>query len=127
MAVVSITGSQFTFKIGTTDYTAQVTSGTITATPSIARTKTLSDTAFPLVDLVHEVQCDFLYDDEVGFQGQLNTAAVAGTGLTTEIVGGDGKWSGTLYCTGLETKVSAADVAMSSASFVGSLTYADKP
>lgn len=127
MTVISITGSQFTFKIGTTDYTAQVTSGTIKAAPAIQRTKTLGDVAYPIVDLVHEVECEFLYDDETGFQGQINTAAIAGTGLASSIVGGDAKWTGTLYCTSLETKVSAGDVATSKASFTGSLTYADQP
>ena len=127
MAVVSITGSQFTVKIGTTAYSAQVTGGTITATPTISRTKTLTDIAYPLTDLVHEVECEFLYDDETGFYGQINTAAIAGTALVTEIVGGDGKWTGNLYSTGLETKFKADGVTMSSGKFIGSLTYADQP
>jgi hypothetical protein len=125
MAVVSITGAQFTCKIGTTDYSSQVTGGTITASPTIARTKTLGDVAYPMTDLVHEVDVEFLYDDEAGFVGQINTAAIAGTGLVTEIKGADSKWTGTLYTTGLEVKFAADGVAMATGKFIGALVLAD--
>lgn len=127
MAVVSIAGSQFTVSYNSTDVSAQVKEGTITATPTITRTKTLNDTDFQLTDLVHEVECVFLYDQEDGFFGAVNTAAVAGTGVTVSIVGGDAKWSGTLYCTGLEVTFAADGVAEATGSFTGTLTLADAP
>lgn len=127
MAVVSIAGSQFTVNVSSTDYSAQVTGGTITNTPTVNRIKTLSDTAYALGEVVWEVECKFLYDTEVGFYGIVNTAAIAGTGLTTVITGGDAKWSGTLYCTGLEVTFAADGIAEATGSFVGSLTLADAP
>lgn len=127
MAVVSIAGSQFTVSYNATDVSAQVKEGTITATPTIVRTKTLNDTDFQLTDLVHEVECVFLYDQEDGFYGAVNTAAVAGTGIAVIIVGGDAKWTGNLYCTGLEVTFAADGVAEASGSFIGALTLADAP
>lgn len=127
MPAVSITGSQFTVSYNATLVTAQVTEGTITATPTIIRTKTLSDTDFSLTDLVHEVEVSFLYDEEDGFHGAVNTAAIAGTGVAVIISGADAKWTGTMYCTGLEMTFAADGVAMSSGTFIGSLTLADMP
>lgn len=127
MAVVSIAGSQFTFKVGATDYSAQVTGGTITTTASINRVKTLTDTAYPLSDKMHEVSIEYLYDEETGVYGALETAALAGTGLTVEIKGGDAKWSGTLYVNGNEVKFAADGVGEASSTFVGLLTLADAP
>lgn len=127
MAVVTIAGSQFTVTVGATDYSSQVTGGTITHTPTITRTKTLGDMSYKLSDAVHEVQADFLYDEETGFYGAINTAAVAGTALTVSIVGGDAKWTGSLYVTGNEVKFAADGVATASATFIGALTLADAP
>jgi hypothetical protein len=127
MAVVSIAGSQFTVTYNSQNVSAQVTEGTITATPTITRTKTLAEVDFQLTDLVHEVECTFLYDEETGFYGAINTAAIAGTGVTVSIVGGDAKWDGTLYCQGLEVSFAADGVATASGSFIGSLTLADAP
>lgn len=127
MAVTSITGAQFTVTVSSTDYSEQVVSGTINTTYNIQRTKTLSGTDFSLTDLVHEVEVEFFYDEETGMHGIVNTAAIAGTGLVVTIVGGDAKWTGTLYTTGLEVTFSADGVAMSSGTFIGSLTLADQP
>lgn len=127
MAVVTAVGSSCDFKIASTSYSAQVTSGSVTTTPNIARTKTLSDTAYPKVDLVHEANIEFFYDEETGLAGALDTAAVAGTGLTLTIVIGDSKFSGTMYVTSLEHSYSADGAVTSTASFTGSLTLADQP
>ena len=127
MAVVSVAGSACNFKIGATSYSAQVTAGTVTVTPNIARTKTLSDTAYPLVDLTHEASIEFLYDEETGLTGAINTAAIAGTGLTLEIVIGDSKFSGTMYVTDMSASYSADGLTTSSATFLGTLALADQP
>jgi len=127
MAVMSITGSQFVVKVGATTYSEQVTDGTVTATPTISRTKTLGSVAYPITDLVHTVKIGYLYDEEAGFHGALNTGAIAGTGLTVEIDSADAKWTGTMYVTGLEVKFAADGVAMGSAELVGSLILADLP
>lgn len=127
MAVVSVAGSACNFKIGATSYAAQVTGGNVTVTPNIARTKTLSDTAYPLVDLVHEATIEFVYDEETGLTGAINTAAIAGTGLSLEIVIGDSKFSGTMYVTDLGASYTADGITTANASFIGSLTLADQP
>ncbi len=127
MAVVNVVGSACDFKISSTSYAAQVTSGTVTTTPNIARTKTLTDTAYPKVDLVHEADLEFLYDEETGLAGALDVAAIAGTGLSLVIVIGDSKFSGTMYVTNLSHSYSGDGMATTSASFIGSLTLADQP
>ena len=127
MAVTTVKGSACDFKISSTSYAAQVTSGTVTTSPNIARTKTLTDTAFPLVDLVHEADLTFFYDEETGLAGALDTAAIAGTGLSLTIVIGDSKFAGTMYVTSHTVNYSGDGVAESSASFIGSLTLADQP
>lgn len=125
MAVVSIAGSEFSFTYNSTTYTSQVTSGTITATPTIERSKTLDDTAFTLTDLAHTVSCEFLYDEEDGFFGAVNTAAIAGSGVAVDISSTDAKFTGTLYCEGLTLNFAAGGVATASGSFTGTLTLAD--
>ena len=52
MPVVSIAGSEFTVQVASTAYSAQVTSGTITQTSTITRTRTLGGgNAFTQTDL----------------------------------------------------------------------------
>jgi hypothetical protein len=125
MAVVSVVGSACDFKISSTSYAAQVTSGTVTTSPNIARTKTLTDTAYPLVDLSHEADLEFVYDEETGLAGALNTAAIAGTGVALTIKIGDATFSGTMYVTAVSHNYSGDGLATSSASFIGTLTLAD--
>ncbi len=127
MPVVSVAGSQFTVTIGATAYSAQITGGTITTTSTITRTKTLSDVAYPQTDLMYEAALDYLYDEETGLYGAINTAMQTGTGLTVAIVGGDAKWTGTMYATGNEVKFAADGIAEASVSLTGSLTLADNP
>lgn len=127
MAVISVAGSACTFKVGATAYSAQVTGGSLSVTPNIARTKTLSDTAYPIVDLEHSLSIDYLYDAEDGLVGALNTAAIAGTGLTIELIVGDSKWSGTMYVTDLGPSFSADGVTTGSCSMIGTLALADAP
>ena len=128
MSVTTVTGASFTVKFGSTSYTSQITDGTVVQTPTISRVKTLGDVAFPQTDHESSATLNFLYDEETGLLGALNTAAAAGTGLSAEIVGGDAKWTGTLYVNGdLSTGYSADGVATCSASFVGTLTFADAP
>jgi len=127
MAVMSITGSQFIVKVGTTAYSEQVTDGTVTHTPTISRTKTLGGVAYPITDQVWTVKISYLYDEEAGFHGALNTGAIAGTGLTVEIDSADAKWTGTMYVTSTEVKFAADGVATGTAELIGSLTLADLP
>ena len=87
MAVISITGSQFTVSLAGTAYSAQVTGGTVTTTPTVARTKTLTETDYSLTDLLSEVSLDYLYDEETGMYGALETANLTGASVAVIIVG----------------------------------------
>jgi hypothetical protein len=125
MAVTTVVGSACDFKIASTSYAAQVTSGTVTTSPNIARTKTLTDTAYPKVDLVHEADLEFMYDEETGLAGALDVAAIAGTGLALTVKIGDSQFTGTMYVTSLAHTYSGDGVATTSASFIGTLVQAD--
>ena len=46
MPATSIAGATFTVTVGATNYSAQVTSGTVTTTSTITRTRTLDGNAF---------------------------------------------------------------------------------
>ena len=128
MSVTVVTGASFTVKFGSTSYTSQITDGTVVQTPTISRVKTLGDVAFPQTDHESSATLSFLLDDETGLYGALNTASGAGTGLTAEIIGGDIKWTGTLYVNGdLSVSYAADGIATATASFVGTLTVADAP
>ena len=125
MAVMSLAGSTFIVKIGSTSYAEQITDGTVTHTPTISRTKTLGAIAYPLTDQVWTVKIGYLYDEEAGFHGALNTGAIAGTGLTVEISSTDAKFNGTMYVTGTEVKFAADGVAQGSAELIGTLALTD--
>lgn len=128
MSVVSVTGASFTVKVGATAYTAQITDGTVVQTPTISRIKTLGDVAYPQTDKESSASLNFLYDEETGLYGALNTASLTGAGLSIEIVGGDAKWTGTMYVNGdLSVSYAADGVATCSCSLIGSLTLADAP
>ena len=127
MAAVSIAGAAFVVEVGSpaVQYEDQVTSGTITVTPTITRTRTLGDEAYDLTDLVHGVSIEFLYDGSTGLYGALQTAAVAGTAVRLEINHASTAWLGTsMYVEGLENSIDATGVTTASVTFVGQLTYA---
>ena len=125
MPAVSITGAEFTVSLGATPYTDQVTSGTITTTPTVVRTKTLSSVAFNQTDLNSTISIEFLYDDNTGMYDALQTAIAAGTSVGLTIVGDTGTWTGTaVWCESAEVSFEAAGVATCSASFTGDVTFA---
>jgi len=127
MAVMSITGAMFTVTLGETPYSEQVTEGTVTATPTVSRIKTIGDVAYPLTDLVHTVKFGYLYDEEAGFHGALNTGAIAGAPLAVVIASAGADWTGTMYVENLEVTFTADGVAEGSAELIGSLTLAATP
>jgi hypothetical protein len=125
MAVVSVAGAAFTVTLGLTAYTDQVTSGTITTSPTIVRTVTLGDVAFDQTDLNSTVSLDFLYDEASGIYDALQTAIAAGTSLALEVASASGTWTGAaMYVESCDMTVDAAGVATCSASFTGSVAFA---
>lgn len=124
MAVVSISGADFEFSYEAVTGTSQVTSGTVTQTPTIVRTKTLDEVAFNQTDLVSAVSITFLYDDNTGLYDALATAAAAGTASgTVTITGKTGVWTGEMWVDSLETSFEAAGVSTCTVSLTGQLAF----
>lgn len=125
MPAVSITGSQFTVTINSTARTDQVISGTITITPTIARTKTLGSVAFDQTDVNATAEIEFLYDESTGLYNALENAAQAGTSVSLSVVGGAGTWTGSaVYIEELAMEVAADGIATATVSFTGPITFA---
>lgn len=125
MPAVSITGAQFTVTVASTDYTAQVTSGTVTITPTIVRNKTLDSVAFNQTDLNGEISIDFLYDNASGLYDKLEAATASGSSIAVTVDGDAGTWTGAaMWINSLETSVEAAGVATCSVSMQGTLSFA---
>lgn len=124
MAVVGIAGDVFTVKVGAVLYTDQVTTGTITTTPTITRTKTLGGVNYLQTDLMTALSIEFLYDADTGLYLALQTAIAAGTNVAIEVTGTTGVWSGaSMAIDGAETKFDATGVAMCSFSAQGSMSF----
>ena len=125
MAAVSVAGSTFTVEIDATPYSDQVTTGTITTTPVITRTKTLGDNNFIQTDLNSTAELEFLYDEDSGMYDALATAASGGTSVALEVTGGAGTWTGAaVYVEELSMEVAADGVATCAVSFTGTITFA---
>lgn len=125
MAATAITGADFTVTIATTDYSGQVTDGTVTMTPTVVRTKTLGDVAYSQTDLEGSISITFLYDDNAGLYDDLATAASSGSSVAVTIVGDTGTWTGSaMYVNGdMATSFNATEVATVSVTFIGEVSF----
>lgn len=119
-----LTGKQFTVKSGTTDYSAVVTTGSTTASASSETIQTLAGSEVISQGVEDTTSCEFLYDEASGFYKLLWDAIHAGTTVAVEIVGGTGKWTGTLLVTDLGNEFPADGAATCTAEFSGELTFA---
>jgi hypothetical protein len=125
MPAVSVAGAAFTVEVDTTAYESQVTTGTITTTPTITRTKTLSDVAFDQTDLNSTMSLDFLYDENTGLYDALQTAVAGSDSLAIDVESALGKWTGAaMYIDGLDLNFDATGVATASLSVTGTVTFA---
>lgn len=125
MAVVSVAGAAFTVEVGAVAYTDQVTTGTVTTTPTIVRTPTLGDVSFVQTDLNSTISIDFLYDENAGLYDALQTAIAAGNDVAVDVASATGAWTGaSMMIESAEMNVDAAGVATCSVSFTGSVTFA---
>lgn len=125
MAVVSVAGAAFTVQLGLVQFEDQITSGTIDTTPTITRTKTLSDVAFDQTDLNSTVSLEFLYDENSGMYDAIQTAIAAAAAVAVTIESATGVWTGAaLYVESANTSFAADGVATCSVSFTGTVTFA---
>ena len=125
MAAVGVTGAVFTVSVGAVQYEDQITSGVINTAPVIVRTKTLSDVAFDQVDLNTTMSLDFLYDEDTGFYGALQTAIAAGTSVAVVVGSTAGTWTGSaMMIESADLTYPADNVATVSTSLTGTVTFA---
>jgi len=127
MAAVSVAGAAFVVEIGTpaVQYEDQITSGTVTTTPTIVRTKTLSSVAFDQTDLNSTMSLEFLYDENTGLFDALQTAIAAGTAVAVVVSSAAGSWTGAaMYIESAEVTFAADGIATCSTSFTGSVVFA---
>jgi hypothetical protein len=128
MAAVGVAGSTFTVEVGAAHYEDQVTTGTVTTTPTVTRTKTLGDVNFTQTDLNSTITLNFLYDENTGMYDALATAADAGTSIAIEIAtgasGADGQWLGSaMWIDSLDMTTDAANVATCTVSLQGTVVF----
>jgi hypothetical protein len=126
MAAVSVAGAAFTVGVGdpAVQYEDQITSGTITTTPTIVRTKTLGDVAFDQTDLNSTMSLEFLYDENTGLYEALQTAIAAGTAVEVTVDSALGEWAGAaMHIESAEVTFAADGVSTCSASFTGSVVF----
>lgn len=125
MAAVGVAGSTFTVEVGATQYEDQVTTGTVTTTPTVTRTKTLGDVNFTQTDLNSTISLNFLYDEDTGMYDALQTSATAGTSINIEVAStAGGTWTGAaMYIDSLDMSTDAANVAMCTVSLQGNVVY----
>jgi hypothetical protein len=124
MPVVSIADSEFTVQVASVAYSAQVTSGTITQTSTITRTRTLGGgNAFTQTDLISALAVTFLFDGDSGMYNALENATTAGTSLAVTIDDGTNTaWTGAeMYVESVEVSYDATGVATATASLTGTL------
>jgi hypothetical protein len=125
MPATSITGADFTVTVASTAYSSQVTTGTITTTPTVVRTKTLDSVNFVQTDNNGTASIEFLYDENTGLFDALQTAIAGATSVALTIDGGAGSWTfAAAWIESAEVSYEAAGVAMASASFTGSVAFA---
>jgi hypothetical protein len=127
MAAVSVAGAAFTVEVGTpaVAYEDQITSGTVTTTPTIVRTKTLSSVAFDQTDLNSTMSLEFLYDENTGLFEALQVAIAAGTPVAVVVSSAAGSWTGAaMSIESAEVTFAADGIATCSTSFTGSVAFA---
>ena len=125
MAAVGVTGAVFTVLLSAVQYEDQITSGTINTTPTIVRSKTLSSVAFDQTDLNSTMSLDFLYDEDSGLYGALQTAVAAGSAVAVTVASTAGTWTGTgMHIESVDLTYPADNVATVSTSLTGTVTFA---
>ncbi len=125
MPATSIAGATFTVTVAAVDYSAQITSGTVTSTSTITRTRTLDGNAFSQTDLISGISLSFLYDDTGGVFEELQTVVDSGASIAVIVDGGSGVWTGAaMFVESAETTFDATGVAMVTAQMTGELAFA---
>jgi hypothetical protein len=124
MPAVSVAGAAFTVDIASVGYEDQVTSGTVTTTPTIVRTKTLSSVAFDQTDLNSTISLEFLYDENSGLYDALQVAIAGSTTVAVDVRSAAGHWAGNgMSIESAEMTLAADGIATCSVSFTGTVSF----
>lgn len=125
MPAVGVAGSTFTVEVGASDFSCQVTTGTISFADTVIRTRTLCGVNFVQTDQNCTMTINFLYDGNTGLYDALATAATAGTSLAVDVSAATGAWTSTaMWIDSLDVNYDAANVATCTVSLQGTATYA---
>jgi hypothetical protein len=124
MAAVSVAGAAFTVDVASIGYEDQVTSGTISTTPTIVRTKTLSSVAFDQTDLNSTIALEFLYDENSGLYDALQTAIAGAQTVAVDVRSAAGHWAGNgMSIESAEMTMAADGIATCSVTFTGTVAF----
>jgi hypothetical protein len=125
MPAVGIAGSTFTVEVASADYSCQVTTGTITTTPTVTRTRTLCGANFTQTDLNSTMSINFLFDGNSDLYDALEAGAAAGTSVAVEVAtGANGTWTGAaMWVDSLDVTFDAANVATCTVSLQGDVSF----
>jgi hypothetical protein len=122
MPAIAITGKEFTVSIGATDYSAQITTGSINKAADSETIQTLDGSVTLSRGVEITASCDFLYDGATGFYAAM-WDAVGGSAVTLTIVGDDGEWTGSMVVTSLSDEFPADGASTCTAEFSGTLEF----
>jgi len=126
MPAISVAGAAFIVELGNpaVAYESQVTSGTITTTPTIVRTKTLDSVAFDQTDLNSTMSIEFLYDENSGLYEAIQTAIAAASTIAVVVSSATGAWTGgAMSIESAEMTVEAAGIATCSVGLTGNVVF----
>jgi hypothetical protein len=124
MAAISVAGAAFTVDVASIAYEDQVTSGTISTTPTIVRTKTLSSVAFDQTDLNSTIAIEFLYDENSGLYDALQIAIAGAQTVAVDVRSAAGHWAGNgMSIESAEMTMAADGIATCSVTFTGTVAF----
>jgi len=124
MPAVSVAGAAFTVDVASVGYEDQVTSGTVTTTPTIVRTKTLSSVAFDQTDLNSTIALEFLYDENSGLYDALQVAIAGAQTVAVDVRSAAGHWAGNgMSIESAEMTLAADGIATCSVTFTGTVSF----
>jgi hypothetical protein len=124
MAAISVAGAAFTVDVASIGYEDQVTSGTISTTPTIVRTKTLSSVAFDQTDLNSTIAIEFLYDENSGLYDALQIAIAGAQTVAVDVRSAAGHWAGNgMSIESAEMTMAADGIATCSVTFTGTVAF----
>lgn len=123
MSITALTGKSFTVKIGSTDYSGQVTDGTLSRASNSEVIQTLGGKATTSIGSEDTASLSFLYDQLSGIYNALETAAGSGTAVTLTVKDSVAQWTGSVVVTTCAVSYSASGAITCTADFLGSLTF----